>query len=68
MPVIKSNGIDIAYEVHGELDKPVILLVHGLSMSLVAWPPPILRALRDAGYTVVMFDNRDMGLSQSFCR
>ena len=66
MPVIKSNGIDIAYEIHGELDKPVILLVHGLSMSLVAWPPPILRALRDAGYTVVMFDNRDMGLSQSF--
>lgn len=68
MPVIKntvkSNGIDIAYEVHGELDKPIILLIHGLSMSLVAWPPALLRALKNAGYTLILFDNRDMGLSQ----
>jgi len=66
MPKVKINEIEIAYEIQGQIDQPVILLVHGLSMSLIAWPPPFLRALRDAGYTIVMFDNRDMGLSQSF--
>lgn len=66
MPTIKLHNVEIAYEIQGELDKPCILLVHGLSMSLVAWPPSLLRALRDAGFTLIMFDNRDMGLSQSF--
>ena len=66
MPTIKLRDVEIAYEIEGKLDQPVILLVHGLSMSLVAWPPSFLRALRDAGYTIIMFDNRDMGLSQSF--
>ncbi len=66
MPRIKLQNIEIAYEVQGELDKPCILLVHGLSMSLVAWPPPFLRALSNAGFTLILFDNRDMGLSHSF--
>lgn len=66
MPKAQVNGIEIAYEVQGDLCKPVILLIHGLSMSIAAWPPAFLRALRDAGFTLVMLDNRDMGHSQEF--
>jgi len=55
MPVIKSNGIDIAYEIQGELDQPIILMVHGLSMSIPAWPPAFLRHLRNAGFTLILF-------------
>ena len=66
MPKAIVNNTEIAYEIQGELDKPVILLIHGLSMSLVAWPPAFLRVLRDAGFTLVMLDNRDMGHSQKF--
>ena len=66
MPTIKLDEVEIAYEIQGEIDRPCILLVHGLSMSLIAWPPPFLRALRRAGFSLIMFDNRDMGLSQSF--
>ena len=66
MPSVKLQDIEIAYEIQGDLDKPCILLVHGLSMSLVAWPPSFLRALRNAGFTLIMFDNRDMGLSDTF--
>jgi len=66
MSIAKCNGIDIAYEVRGDLDKPTILLVHGLSMSIPAWPPAFLRGLSDAGFALVLFDNRDMGHSQKF--
>lgn len=66
MPIANVNKIDIAYETHGSLDKPVILLIHGLSMSIPAWPPVFLRALQDAGFALVMLDNRDMGHSQKF--
>ena len=66
MPTATVNGIEIAYEIEGELDKPVILLIHGLSMSIPGWPPALLRAMRDAGFTLLMLDNRDMGHSQKF--
>lgn len=44
-------------------DKPVVLLIMGLGMQLIAWPPEIVQGLMNAGYRVVRFDNRDVGLS-----
>src|SRR6476469_7349861 len=38
----------------------------GLGMQLTAWPAPFVQALVDAGFRVVRFDNRDVGLSQKF--
>jgi pimeloyl-ACP methyl ester carboxylesterase len=35
-------------------------------MQLVAWPDAFVDTLVDAGYRVVRFDNRDIGLSQHF--
>jgi pimeloyl-ACP methyl ester carboxylesterase len=32
-------------------------------MQLIAWPPEIVQGLMNAGYRVVRFDNRDVGLS-----
>lgn len=66
MATATVNGINIAYELNGSTDKPVVLLIHGLSMSIPAWPPAFLSALQDAGFTLLMFDNRDMGHSQHF--
>lgn len=65
---IKANGIDIEVEdsgpgVAGE-ERPAVLLIMGLGMQLVAWPEPMVQALIDAGYRVIRFDNRDVGLSQ----
>ena len=65
---IRANGIEIEVEdtatSHPETaDKPVALLVMGLGMQLIAWPPEIVQGLVDAGYRVVRFDNRDVGLS-----
>ena len=69
---IRANGIDIEVEDSGAgLDaqgraRPVVLLIMGLGMQLIAWPPALVQALVDAGYRVVCFDNRDAGLSQHF--
>jgi pimeloyl-ACP methyl ester carboxylesterase len=66
---VKANGIRIEVEDTGAApgeDRPVVLLVMGLGMQLVAWPPAIVQALVDAGYRVVRHDNRDIGLSQYF--
>jgi pimeloyl-ACP methyl ester carboxylesterase len=47
-------------------DAPVVLLIMGLGMQLLAWPLALVELLRAQGFRVIRFDNRDIGLSQSF--
>ncbi|MES2955815.1 MAG: alpha/beta hydrolase [Pseudomonadota bacterium] len=66
---IRANNIDIEIEDTHPGDtagRPVVLLIMGLGMQLVAWPPALVQSLVDAGYRVVRLDNRDIGLSQKF--
>ncbi len=69
---IRANGIDIEVMDRGEAQdasgkaRPVVLLIMGLGMQLVAWPPAMVDGLVEAGYRVVCFDNRDAGLSKHF--
>jgi pimeloyl-ACP methyl ester carboxylesterase len=44
----------------------VIVLIMGLGMQLIAWPDPFCQKLAAAGFRVVRFDNRDIGLSTYF--
>jgi pimeloyl-ACP methyl ester carboxylesterase len=66
MPKIDANGIRIEYEVSGDRGAPPILLIMGLGAQLTRWPEPFHRALSDAGFHVIRYDNRDIGLSQRF--
>jgi pimeloyl-ACP methyl ester carboxylesterase len=65
---VRSNGIAIEVEDTGadgsQAGRPVVLLVMGLGMQLIAWPPAFVQALVDEGFRVVRFDNRDIGLSE----
>jgi hypothetical protein len=67
---IRANQIEIEVEDSGadgsQADRPVVVLVMGLGMQLIAWPPGFVRPLLEAGYRVIRFDNRDIGLSTSF--
>ncbi|HXE51049.1 MAG TPA: alpha/beta hydrolase [Ramlibacter sp.] len=67
---VKANGISIEVEDTGadgsQAGRPVVLLIMGLGMQLVAWPPAFVQGLVDQGFRVVRFDNRDIGLSQHF--
>jgi pimeloyl-ACP methyl ester carboxylesterase len=63
---VRANGIAIEVEDSGGADRPAVVLVMGLGMQLIAWPDDFVNALLDAGFRVVRFDNRDIGLSQHF--
>jgi pimeloyl-ACP methyl ester carboxylesterase len=61
MPSVEANGLTIEYDVRGE-GEPV-LLVMGLAGQLVDWPDDFVDLYVEAGYQVIRFDNRDIGLS-----
>ena len=63
MTAVRANGISIEYAETGRSDAPVILLIMGLGMQLVAWPESLCEGLAARGFRVVRFDNRDIGLS-----
>lgn len=64
MPTLKANGLDIYHESHGDEGAETILLIMGLGAQMTAWPPGFYNRLLEAGYRVVLFDNRDVGLSE----
>lgn len=61
MPQLESNGVNLEYEVRGE-GRP-ILFVMGLAGQLIDWPEEFLDLFVDHGYQVIVYDNRDIGLS-----
>jgi len=66
---VQANGLSFEVEDSAagdasELVRPTVVLVMGLGMQLTAWPVDFVRALVQAGYRVLRFDNRDIGLSQ----
>ena len=63
---IQANSIQIEVDDQGPRDGPVVLLIMGLGMQLIAWPQALVQLLTDRGFRVVRFDNRDIGLSQGF--
>ncbi|HUO98119.1 MAG TPA: alpha/beta hydrolase [Rhizomicrobium sp.] len=66
MPATRANGIVTEYEVHGPADGVPLLLIHGFGQQLIAWSPDWIAGFVRAGMKVVVYDNRDTGLSQKF--
>lgn len=69
MSRIQAGDLYLECESHGDLtDKTqdVIVLVRGLGTQLIEWSPVFIAALRALQLNVVVFDNRDVGLSQGF--
>ena len=63
---IQIEVADSATESPQHAARPAVLLIMGLGMQLIAWPPAMVQGLVDAGFRVLRFDNRDIGLSQHF--
>lgn len=55
--------IDIACELFGDPQSPVVLLIMGLAGQLVHWPDAFCQTLVSRELQVVRFDNRDAGQS-----
>src|SRR6195952_3000721 len=61
--VLPANGISLAYQTYGEPSSRPLLLVMGLATQMLAWHEEFCSELVDAGFFVIRFDNRDVGLS-----
>jgi pimeloyl-ACP methyl ester carboxylesterase len=63
MPSFRSDIVDIAYEVTGE--GPPVLLIHGFASNARVnwWDTGWVKALTEAGYQAITFDNRGHGES-----
>lgn len=58
-----ATGMEIAYERTGDPQAPPLLMVHGFGVQLTGWNPDLLQMLCDGGVQLIVFDNRDVGLS-----
>ncbi len=63
MPAADVNGIRIEYDLMGDPDSPLILLVMGLGQQLISWPDDFCAGLVNAGFRILRFDQRDTGLT-----
>ena len=60
---VSANGLQLEYDERGDPGAPVILMIMGLGVQSVFWPERFCDLLAGAGFRVVRFDNRDVGLS-----
>ncbi len=65
---LSANGVRLEVEDHGSPQGEPLLLVMGLGMQLLGWHEDLVALLVARGFRVIRFDNRDIGLSQSFDR
>lgn len=61
MPKAKANGLELEYEIIGE-GEPLVLIM-GIGAQLIYWRDEFCERLAAEGFTIVRFDNRDVGLS-----
>lgn len=61
MPYVNTNGIQIHYELHGEENKEVLILVSGWTLKKEMWIAQV--SAFEKYYKVLTFDNRGVGKS-----
>ncbi len=63
---VSANGLEFAVQVYapaGRSADAAIVLIRGLGTQLIEWSPVLIESLVAGGLKVVIFDNRDVGLS-----
>ena len=63
MPYAKSGGHRIYFETFGQEEDPPIILIQGFAAQMIAWHRAFYEKLVHRGMRVILFDNRDVGLS-----
>lgn len=63
MPITDTSAVELYYESIGDPSDPPMLLIAGLGGQATTWPLEFCNLLADAGFWVIRFDNRDVGLS-----
>ena len=68
MAQVEANGSGSRSRRAGPDQAPAFVLIRGLFTQLIQWPEVFLDCFVDAGFRVVIFDNRDCGMSTKFDR
>jgi pimeloyl-ACP methyl ester carboxylesterase len=58
-----ESGIELEYATFGDAADPTLLLVNGYTSQMIVWEQALLDGLVANGLHVVIYDNRDVGLS-----
>ena len=58
-----GDNINLCVEAGGNPNNPPLLMVMGLGSQMIFWPDDFIKRLIDAGFFIIRFDNRDIGLS-----
>jgi pimeloyl-ACP methyl ester carboxylesterase len=66
MPSVVVKGIQIEYRTFGNSSSRPLLLIIGLGAQMIYWDADLCKDLAACGNYVIIFDNRDVGLSTKF--
>jgi len=66
MPSLVVKGIQIEYRTFGNSSSRPLLLIIGLGAQMIYWDADLCKDLVARGNYVIIFDNRDVGLSTKF--
>lgn len=66
MDILERNNQKICYQTAGVETDPCLMLIMGITGQLVHWPNDLIQGLADSGFYVIIFDNRDVGLSSYY--
>ncbi len=61
-----DDSIELCFETFGDAANETVLLVMGYTAQMNAWPQEMIDDLVARSFHVVIFDNRDVGLSAKF--
>jgi pimeloyl-ACP methyl ester carboxylesterase len=56
-------AIELEFETFGDPGNPSLLLVNGYTSQMIVWETELIEGLVAQGLHVVIYDNRDVGLS-----
>ena len=60
---VTANGLELCVEERGDPSGEPLLLIMGLAAQMTVWPDALLDQYVEAGFRVIRYDNRDIGLS-----
>ncbi|MFM8856096.1 MAG: alpha/beta fold hydrolase [Actinomycetota bacterium] len=63
MPLCAHGDLNIYYETYGSPTDPTLVLINGLSNQCIHYRVELVAKFVEAGFHVIRFDNRDVGLS-----
>lgn len=64
MSEMLCNGVRINFETYGDSEHTALVLIRGLGTQMVEWHPDLIEAMTNIGLYVIIFDNRDVGMSE----